>query len=177
MNWFTKLFKHEDITPPLVSFTVEKNPECESTLTHADEEYKVGLHLHDAPGFRDFLRGNEIKLDVADYSDQELAHMYVYQYCQKWLAANLKKPMFVETHGFPTHGEIRYDRAWNAAFVGTVTTMGFDVLPATEEELVDMYMNYVYGTRMMEELEAMEAANPASVAHPELSDPNNRFKG
>jgi hypothetical protein len=40
-----------------------------------------------------------------------------------------------------------------------------------------MYMNFVYGTRMMEEMEAAEAANPQSFAHPELTNPDNKFKG
>jgi len=55
--------------------------------------------------------------------------------------------------------------------------MGFDVLPSTQEEIADVYMNYVYGIRLMEELEALEDADPASIAHPELSDPKNSFKG
>jgi hypothetical protein len=176
MNWFFNLFKKKEVvTPPLLAFTVDVNKNANSSLT--DLEHTIDLNIGNQEGFKDFLRNSQYKLDVADYSDTEVAHLFMYNYCQKWLADNLAKPIFVETHGFPIHGEIRYDRVWNSAFIGTVTQMGFDVLPSTEEELVDMYMNYIYGTRLIEEMEAIEAANPQSVAHPELTDPNNRLKG
>lgn len=176
MNWFTNLFKKKEVPvpvpPSILSFTVEKIVDPETT----ENRFFAGLNLKDGQGFIDFLRNSDYEIDPKEYSDQELAHLFVYQYCQRWLAENLKKPMFVETHMFPQHGEIRYDRVWNSAFIGAVTNLGFDQLPPSEGELAEMYMNYVYGTRLMEEQLAMEEANPTSIAHPELQSPAHTFK-
>jgi len=159
-------------SPTLISFSVE------SAKDDTGEDHHIaGLTVKNGPGFLDFIRNSDYGLNPMEHSDAELAHLFVYQYCQRWLAENLSKPMFVESHGFPTHGEIRYDRAWNPAFINSVKQLPFEVLPSTEEELVDMYMNYVYGVRLMEELEAAAEAQPQSIAHPQLSDPNNTLKG
>jgi hypothetical protein len=174
MNWFTNLFKKKEPVqaPSLLAFTVEKVVDPETN----ESTFLAGLNLKDGPGFGDFLRNSDYEIDPKEYSDQELAHFFVYQYCQRWIIANMKKPIFIETHMFPGHGEIKYDRVWNSAFIGAVTNLGFDQLPPSEGELAEMYMNYIYGTRLMEEMEAMEAANPTSVAHPELQSPAHTFK-
>lgn len=164
----------ETPSPTLLSFNVTNN----ATPDENGDTYGITLDVKNIPGFIDFLRNRpSYGLDVRDTSDQELAYSFLHQHCQAWLSENAKKPMFIETHTFPVHGEIKYDRTWNQPFVGAVTNLGFDVLPPTEDELMEMYMNYIYGTRLMEEMEAMEAANPQSVAHPELTNPDNRLKG
>lgn len=175
MGWFKNLFGKKEVPvkvdPTLLSFTVEKVKD-----ETGEDHFLAGLNLKNGTGFLDFLRNSDYEIDVKDYSDQELAHLFVYTYCQRWIVENLKRPIFIETHSFPSHGEIRYDRAWNPGFVGSVTNLGFDTLPSTEEELADMYMNYVYGTRLMEELEAAAEAEATSVAHPQLTDPSNKFQ-
>lgn len=179
MGWFSNLFGKKEVeaakpSPNLLSFNIVKTDISDSANPYDDTF--VGLELKNKDGFIDFLR-NHSDLKVSDYSDQELAHTFMYQYCQRWLMENAKSPLFVETHTFMAHGEIKYDRAWNSPFVGSVTNLGFDQLPPSEDELMEMYMNYIYGTRLIEEQEAMEAANPQSISHPELTNPDNKFKG
>jgi len=176
MDFLKKLFgKKEQLAPPsptVLSFTVEVTKD-----EKGEDVNFVGLQLKDAAGFLNFLRNSEFPLDPRLYSDKELAHVFIYQYCQNWLADNLKQPMFVETHTFQAHGEIKYERVWNTAFAESVAKVGFDTLPPTEDEMMEMYMNYIYGTRLMEEMEMAESANPQSVAHPQLTSPENQFKG
>jgi len=160
------------VSPTVLSFNVDLLKDDKG-----DDANFVGIHLKDAAGFLNFLRNSDFQLDPRLYSDKELAHMFIYQYCQNWLAENLKQPMFTETHTFQAHGEIKYERVWNTAFAESVAKIGFDTLPPSEDEMMEMYMNYIYGTRLMEEMEMAEAAAPQSVAHPQLTSPDNQFKG
>jgi hypothetical protein len=172
MNFFKNLFKKKEvIIPPVLSFNIIKAD------VDIENPYYVCLELKNKEAFLDFLRNTHSELDTTELSDQELTHMYMYAYAQTWLVGNLKQPFFVETHNLMNDGTLRYDRAWNQSFVGAVTNIGFDVLPNSEEELMSMYMNYVYGVRMMEDMEATLESEPASTAHPQMSDPNNKFKG
>ena len=160
-----KLFGKKDKGASPLSFSIIKNEAGEDVIAFTYTEQ-----------FREFLRNSESTLDLANLSDEELAHTFLYEHCQNWLSEHAKKGFFTETHSF-VDGQIRYDRVWNNPFVQELAKLPFEVLPQSEPELVEMYMNYVYGTRMMEEMEAMAEANPVSIAHPQLSDPNNKFKG
>lgn len=176
MNWFFKLFnKVPEVKKPsstILSFSVEQSKDPETS----EDTHFVGVSLKDAPLFLEFIRNSDYKIDTS-VSDAELAHLFIYSYSQRWLSENAKNPIFIETHSFPEHSEIKYDRTWNSAFIGAVTKLGFEQLPQSEDEMIEMYMNYIYGTRMMDEMAAMEAANPQSIAHPSLSNPDNNFKG
>lgn len=155
--------KQEEASP--LTFSVVKNEEG---------EYVVQFTFTDQ--FREFLRNSDVDLDLANLSDEELAHTFLYQHCQDWLSDNAKKAFFTESHSF-VDGRIKYDRVWNKPFITAVQAMDFEGVPQSEPEVAELYMNYVYGTRLMEELEAAAEANPVSIAHPQLSDPNNKFKG
>ena len=177
-NWLSNLFgkKKEEVATPspnLLTFSIVKT---DNETDNPEHDHVIGLTLANKEGFINFLRNNS-SLNIVQNTDQELAHLFLYQYCQNWLSENLKTPMFVETHEFKEHGEIKYERVWNTAFANAVAKVGFDTLPPSEEEMMEMYMNYVYGTRLMEEMEAAEAAMPQSVAHPQLTNPDNKFKG
>jgi hypothetical protein len=176
-NFLKNLFGKKEVevkpSPNLLTFSIVKT-DVDSTLT--ENEHAVGLSIPNKEGFIDFLRNNS-SLNIMTHTDQELAHLYLYQHCQTWLSENLKQPMFVETHAFQAHGEIKYERVWNTAFAESVAKIGFDTLPPSEEEMMEMYMNYIYGTRLMEEMELAEAATPQSIAHPQLTNPDNQFKG
>jgi hypothetical protein len=161
-----KLFGKKPKTESPLNFTIMKNDEGEDVIAFTYTEL-----------FREFLRNSESSLDLTNLSDEELAHTFLYQHCLNWLSEHGKTPFFQEVHTFADATGIRYDRNWNPAFIKAIAKLNFEVMPQSEPELVEMYMNYVYGTRMMEEMEAMAEANPVSIAHPALTDPNNKFKG
>jgi hypothetical protein len=158
--------KASPASPSILTFSIEE----------ADGEHIAGVRTPDVGKFLDFIRNSDYELDITRYTDAEIAHLFVYMYCQRWLSEHLSKPMFTETHTFTEDDQIRYDRVWNQAFVQQVSNIGFEVLPNTQEEIVEAYMNYVYSARMMEEMEVRMESEPTSVAHPDLSNPANQLK-
>jgi hypothetical protein len=166
MNWFKKLFEK--------IFGIKKIEVLPMLSISVDES--VNIQINDFKNFSQFLHDNDYKIDTEHLSKDEIVHTFMYVYSQRWITENSKKPIFVETHSFIDHGEIKYDRIWNPEFIKSVSLLPFEDRPQTEEEMVEMYMNYVYGTRLLEELEAKQAAAPTSNNHPSLSNNDNIFK-
>lgn len=169
ITFFKKMFgiKPQEIKPEsILTFSIEE----------AGEGHIAGVRTTDTQKFLDFVRNSDYDLAITQYSDAELAHMFVYMYCQRWLAEHMSKPMFVETHMFTEDNNIRYERAWNEAFISKVSNIGFELLPNTQEEIAEAYMNYVYSARMIEEMEARLESDPVSPSHPELSNTANQLK-
>ncbi len=123
-----------------------------------------------------FTRNSDLKIDINGLSDQEIAYLLMHKYSQDWLSKNFNKPLYVETHTFTEDSFIKYERSWNKPFIQRVAGLDLGPLPESEDELAEMYMNYIYASRMIEEEELKANTDPISVAHPSLSSPNNQIK-
>lgn len=157
MKWLTNLFKRKKKN----AFTFTIDPSGEVSVSEDFEK------------FRQFVRNNYPKVDALSLPDEELKYVFLFALSKTWLADNASKPFFVEERTFESSDNIKYERAWNNIFEQKVSQLGFDVLPSTGEELIEMYLNYLYGTRLIEEAAASQEEDPTSVAHPQLSYPGN----
>lgn len=127
----------------------------------------------------DLVRNSDLKDSIPNFekmSDKELSYFLLLTLSTKWIAENGAHPLMMETHFIDDEGGISYSRAWNDAFVKRAGRFDFDGVPSTDADLIDFYMNYVYGVKLMEQLQSEMENEPVSAAHPELADPNHRFK-
>lgn len=164
MNWLKNLFG-------------KKKPEAqeEAFKLVIDKDGALSISTNRAV-FSDYVRNNYPQIDVKALTDREIEYFFLFILSKTWLADNASKPFFVEEHTFETSDNIKYERAWNSVFEQKVSQLGFDTLPSTGEELIEMYLNYLYGTRLMEEAAAAQDVEPTSVAHPQLTFPGNTLK-
>lgn len=165
-DFIKKLFtkKPIPIDPKILSLTIEN--------TKINEDLFSGfiVDIKTSDSLINFIRNGEFGIEIANHSDQELAHLLFFKYCQHWISKNLKSSLFIETHSFLSSQEIKYERIWNQAFITSIANIGFDEPRGNEEALVDSYMSYTHGVRMVEEQEATMNSEAVSPSHPQLSE-------
>lgn len=173
MAWIFDLFKKkaasEALPPVLLSFALAKD-------VKGSEACFSSLSIKDKPAFFEFIRNNTEGIDTTTLGDDEIAHLFLCQYSMQWISKNFRQSLLVESHTLQSNGEAKYDRMWTAPFIAAIKQLGLAENARDDAEAADMYMDYVYGTRLMAIVEEQAKNVPASPAHPMLTDPANTFK-
>lgn len=165
MSFFKTFFGKKESEEAILDFSVREQEGQQIIATTCSKNTEK---------LKDFIRNNT-NIDLS-LSDEELVYTFIFEHALSWLSEHGKKSMLIEHHTFEAGLDIKYVRNWNDAFLAKIKQLGFDKLPDSEEEIIEGYMNYIYGTRLLEEQEAAQEAEPVSDAHPELSNPSNKLK-
>ncbi len=170
INFLKRLFGSKEVVESTVAL------EFSITEDQAGNAATVLLKIPNAFRLSKYVRNSDLGIDVTSLSDDEIAFMLMHKYSLEWLTENFKRPLYVETHSFSEDTTIKYERAWNKTFIQRVAGLNLGPLPESEDELAEMYMNYIYASRLMEEEEIRANTDPISVAHPSLANPNNQIR-